>query len=159
MPLEIRGAHFLIRSAQLVRKTRLEWALARTNQQYTTRNTPFATANVLQIKPDFKDVSGCLCLERRYNTDRPIRKLDTAASIDSLTVATRMKIPAVNLHLTHYVMKTNSRISCIFAILTVFWLSLSVCPSVTSRCSTELAGSHNVAQQHLDSVVLVCRKS
>jgi len=24
MPLEIRGAHFLIRSAQLVRKTRLE---------------------------------------------------------------------------------------------------------------------------------------
>jgi len=27
MPLEIRGAHFLIRSAQLVRKTRLERAL------------------------------------------------------------------------------------------------------------------------------------
>jgi len=27
MPLEIRGAHFLIRSAQLVRGTRLEWAL------------------------------------------------------------------------------------------------------------------------------------
>jgi len=27
MPLEIRGAHFLIRSAQLVRKTRLELAL------------------------------------------------------------------------------------------------------------------------------------
>jgi len=25
MPLEIRGAHFLIRSAQLVRGTRLEW--------------------------------------------------------------------------------------------------------------------------------------
>jgi len=25
MPLEIRGAHFLIRSAQLVRKTRLEY--------------------------------------------------------------------------------------------------------------------------------------
>ena len=28
MPLEIRGAHFLIRSAQLVRGTRLEQALA-----------------------------------------------------------------------------------------------------------------------------------
>jgi len=27
MPLEIRGAHFLIRSAQLVRGTRLEYAL------------------------------------------------------------------------------------------------------------------------------------
>jgi len=27
MPLEIRGAHFLIRSAQLERKTRLELAL------------------------------------------------------------------------------------------------------------------------------------
>ena len=27
MPLEIRGTHFLIRSAQLVRKTRLEYAL------------------------------------------------------------------------------------------------------------------------------------
>ena len=27
MPLEIRGAHFLIRNAQLVRKTRLEQAL------------------------------------------------------------------------------------------------------------------------------------
>ena len=27
MPLEMRGAHFLIRSAQLVRGTRLEYAL------------------------------------------------------------------------------------------------------------------------------------
>jgi len=27
MPLEIQGAHFFIRSAQLVRKTRLEYAL------------------------------------------------------------------------------------------------------------------------------------
>ena len=27
MPLEIRGVHFLIRTAQLVRGTRLEWAL------------------------------------------------------------------------------------------------------------------------------------
>jgi len=32
MPLEIRGAHFLIRSAQLLRGTRLEYALVSTQR-------------------------------------------------------------------------------------------------------------------------------
>ena len=35
MPLEIRGAHFLIRSAQLLRKTRLEQALTELTKNYS----------------------------------------------------------------------------------------------------------------------------
>ena len=39
MPLEIRGAHFLIRSAQLVRGTRLEQALAGREKSVGERQT------------------------------------------------------------------------------------------------------------------------
>jgi len=35
MQLEIRGAHFLIRSAQLVRGTRLEYALENCSRKFT----------------------------------------------------------------------------------------------------------------------------
>ena len=47
MPLEIRGAHFLIRSAQLVRGTRLEYALVSTQRTMDVYETSLSTTEKL----------------------------------------------------------------------------------------------------------------
>jgi len=48
MPLEIRGAHFLIRSAQLVRGTRLEKALPQGRRQ--SSRTPSLVINLQRLQ-------------------------------------------------------------------------------------------------------------
>jgi len=71
MPLEIRGAHFLIRSAQLVRETRLEQALLLAVLQVTGRHK-LAPGNYCIIPSTFAPGEQGDYLLRVY-TEQPIR--------------------------------------------------------------------------------------
>ena len=58
MPLEIRGAYFLIRSTQLVRGTRLEWALFLTEISNSNVNrNRFAYIHVVNVIHDVSPMS------------------------------------------------------------------------------------------------------